>query len=131
MRKLILAAFIVSLVSCNSESTSDSKKTESNKETEKPQAPVNTKKKKLVIIAIVCLLAIAVGSKLVNKHLKKKKAQELPPSNYCRVPREVAEAEGCKAFCEWDVLSLNEEEAEKVKQAVQHFKKMSKKTHFS
>ena len=51
------------------------KSTKNNKEVEKPQQ-INTKKKKLVIIAIVCLLTIAVGSKLINKHLKKKKAQE-------------------------------------------------------
>jgi len=52
------------------------KNVENAKEAEKLQQPINTKKKKLVIIAIVCLLTVAVGSKLVNKHLKKKKAQE-------------------------------------------------------
>ncbi|MGQ4006507.1 SPOR domain-containing protein [Francisellaceae bacterium CB300] len=52
------------------------KNLENAKEAEKKQQPVNTKKKKLVIIAIVCLLTVAVGSKLINKHLKKKKAQE-------------------------------------------------------
>lgn len=45
------------------------------KEDVKKTSP-NSKKRKVVIIAIVCLLAIAVGSKLVNKHLKKLKAQE-------------------------------------------------------
>ena len=52
------------------------KNTENAKEAEKPQEQINTRKKKLVIIAIVCLLTVAIGSKLVNKHLKKKKAQE-------------------------------------------------------
>lgn len=52
------------------------KNVEDNKEAVKPQQQVNTKKKKLVVIAIVCLLAVAVGSKLVNKQLKEKKAQE-------------------------------------------------------
>ena len=52
------------------------KNVEADKEEQKPQEQVNTRKKKLVVIAIVCLLTVAVGSKLVNKHLKKKKAQE-------------------------------------------------------
>lgn len=52
------------------------KKIEASKQAEKPQEQVNSRKKKLVVIAIVCLLAVAVGSKIVNKHLKKKKTQE-------------------------------------------------------
>ncbi len=40
------------------------------------QKPTGSKKKKIVIAAVVCLLVIAVASKLVNKHLKKVKAEE-------------------------------------------------------
>ncbi|MEY8765737.1 MULTISPECIES: SPOR domain-containing protein [Francisella] len=46
---------------------------ENNKE---PQKPSSSKRKKIVIIAVVCLLVIAVASKLINKHLKKVKAEE-------------------------------------------------------
>jgi cell division protein FtsN len=51
------------------------KKTKINTPVE-PEKPKTNKKKKLIIIAIVCLLSIAVVSKLINKHLKKIKAQE-------------------------------------------------------
>lgn len=40
------------------------------------QKPTSSKKKKIVIAAVVCLLVIAVASKLINKHLKKIKAEE-------------------------------------------------------
>ncbi|WP_150466979.1 SPOR domain-containing protein [Francisella sp. SYW-9] len=46
---------------------------------EVPQEPKKTKlnkKKKLLIIGVVCLLCIAVASKLINKHLKKIRAEE-------------------------------------------------------
>ena len=52
------------------------KNAEAAREEQKSQQQGSTRKKKLVVITIVCLLSIAVGSKLVNKHLKKKKAQE-------------------------------------------------------
>ena len=42
---------------------------------EKSKKPTSNKKKKIIIIAIVCLLGIAVCSKLINKHLKKERAQ--------------------------------------------------------
>lgn len=41
-----------------------------------PEVPKANKKKKILIIAIVCLLSIAVASKLINKHLKKIKIEE-------------------------------------------------------
>ncbi|AXA34318.1 SPOR domain-containing protein [Francisella adeliensis] len=55
-----------------------------------------SKKKKVVIVAIVCLLAIAVGSKLVNKHLKKLKAEEKATIEE-NTPKEVLKKETSKA----------------------------------
>ncbi|AIT10054.1 cell division protein [Candidatus Francisella endociliophora] len=47
------------------------------KETQQePEKPKTTKRKKLLIIAVICLLGIAVASKIINKHLKKIKAEE-------------------------------------------------------
>jgi len=43
---------------------------------EEPQKTKPSKRKKLLIVAVVCLLGIAVASKIVNKHLKKIKAEE-------------------------------------------------------
>ncbi|AHH46153.1 cell division protein [Francisella tularensis subsp. holarctica PHIT-FT049] len=43
---------------------------------QEPQQPKNTKKKKILITIVVCLLVVAVASKLVNKHLKKIKAEQ-------------------------------------------------------
>ena len=55
--------------------------------------------------------------------VEKEKAKKRPPSAYCRVPREIAKE--CKMFCEWDVPSSNEEDAEKLilsqKQAQQKY----------
>ncbi|MBK2356914.1 SPOR domain-containing protein [Francisella hispaniensis] len=43
---------------------------------QEPQKPKNSKKKKILIALIVCLLVVAVVSKLINKHLKKIKAEQ-------------------------------------------------------
>ncbi|MDE4967589.1 SPOR domain-containing protein, partial [Francisella tularensis subsp. holarctica] len=43
---------------------------------QEPQQPKNTKKKKILITIVVCILVVAVASKLVNKHLKKIKAEQ-------------------------------------------------------
>lgn len=56
----------------------------------------------------------ALEGKKFDLEIEKDKARKRPPSAYCRVPREVAEKMQCPSFCEWDVLSLNEEDAEKV-----------------
>ncbi|GMN89648.1 SPOR domain-containing protein [Francisella sciaenopsi] len=48
---------------------------ENPQELQKPKGP-SSKKKKIVIAAVVCLLVIAVASKLINKHLKKVKAEK-------------------------------------------------------
>ncbi|MED7788467.1 SPOR domain-containing protein [Francisella sp. 19X1-34] len=54
----------------------DIPKKQKNEVPQEPQKPKLNKKKKLLIIGIVCLLCIAVASKLINKHLKKIKAEE-------------------------------------------------------
>ena len=41
-----------------------------------PQQPQNTKKKKILIALVVCLLVVAVAPKFINKHLKKIKAEQ-------------------------------------------------------
>ena len=43
---------------------------------QEPQKQKNLKKKKILIVLIVCLLIIAAVSKLINKHLKKIKAEQ-------------------------------------------------------
>lgn len=43
---------------------------------QEPQQPKNTKKKKILIALVVCLLILAVASKIINKHLKKIKAEQ-------------------------------------------------------
>ncbi|APC91159.1 MULTISPECIES: SPOR domain-containing protein [Francisella] len=43
---------------------------------QEPPKPKNTKKKKILIALVVCLLAVAIVSKLINKHLKKIKAEQ-------------------------------------------------------
>ncbi|MDE4974404.1 SPOR domain-containing protein, partial [Francisella tularensis subsp. holarctica] len=43
---------------------------------QEPQQPKNTKKKKILITIVVCILVVAVESKLVNKHLTKIKAEQ-------------------------------------------------------
>ena len=40
------------------------------------EAKAGTRKKKIIIVAIVCLLGVAVGSKMVNKHLKKNASEK-------------------------------------------------------
>jgi archaellum component FlaC len=52
----------------------------------------------------------ALEGKRFNLEVEKEKARKMPPSAYCRVPRQLAET--CKLFCEWDVLTENEEQAE-------------------
>lgn len=52
----------------------------------------------------------ALNGKEFNLEAEKEKASKLPPSNYCRVPRQLAE--NCPAFCEWTVNSDNEENKE-------------------
>ncbi|AJC48689.1 SPOR domain-containing protein [Allofrancisella guangzhouensis] len=44
-------------------------------QTQKPITS-NTRRKKIIVLAIVSLLSIAVASKIINKHLKKQKNQE-------------------------------------------------------
>ena len=51
-------------------------KKEAPKEELQPVSQPMSKKKKIAVIAIVCLLAIGLGSKVINKHLKKKKLEE-------------------------------------------------------
>lgn len=51
----------------------------------------------------------SLKGKEINLEIEKEKARNLPPSLYCRVPRPVAEAAGCQAFCEWNAPSENEE----------------------
>ncbi|QIV96333.1 sporulation related protein [Allofrancisella inopinata] len=48
---------------------------DSSEQTQKPITS-NTRRKKIIILFIVGLLSIAVASKIINKHLKKQKAQE-------------------------------------------------------
>jgi hypothetical protein len=52
----------------------------------------------------------ALNGKEFNLEAEKEKARKLPPSNYCRVPRPLAE--NCPAFCEWTVNSDNEDNKE-------------------
>lgn len=54
----------------------------------------------------------ALDGKKFDLEVEKEKARKRPPSAYCRVPRPVAESIGCSAFCEWDLLSENEEQKE-------------------
>lgn len=54
----------------------DIPKKKQEEEVQQKQEVKNTKKKKLVIVIVVLLLAVAVGSKIINKHLKNKKAEE-------------------------------------------------------
>ncbi|QIV94220.1 SPOR domain-containing protein [Allofrancisella frigidaquae] len=48
---------------------------DSSEQTQKPITS-NTRRKKIIVLFIVGLLSIAVASKIINKHLKKQKAQE-------------------------------------------------------
>jgi hypothetical protein len=52
----------------------------------------------------------ALNGKEFNLEAEKEKARKLPPSNYCRVPRELAEK--CPAFCEWTVNTDHEDNKE-------------------
>lgn len=54
----------------------DAPKKPKNTVQQEPEKPKATKKKKLLIVAVVCLLGVAVASKMINKHLKKIKAEE-------------------------------------------------------
>lgn len=54
----------------------DAPKKPKNTVQQEPEKPKTTKKKKLLIVAVVCLLGVAVASKMINKHLKKIKAEE-------------------------------------------------------
>lgn len=63
------------------------KKTD-NKVQPEPEKPKATKKKKIVVIAVVCLLCIAVASKFINKHLKKVKAEEQKAQQELQVKNE-------------------------------------------
>lgn len=54
----------------------------------------------------------AMNGKEMDWKVEKEKAQKLPPSAYCRVPRPIAEAAECRAFCEWSASTENEEDKE-------------------
>lgn len=54
----------------------------------------------------------AMNGKELDWKVEKDKAQKLPPSAFCRVPKPIAELAECRAFCEWNALSENEEEKE-------------------
>ncbi|MEO8616630.1 MAG: DUF2326 domain-containing protein [Luteolibacter sp.] len=54
----------------------------------------------------------ALNGKEINWEIEKEKARKLPPSDFCRVPRHLAKE--CNLFCEWNVLSENEENAEEL-----------------
>ena len=54
----------------------DIPKKQKNNVQQEPEKPKLNKKKKLLVVAVVCLLSVAVASKLINKHLKKIKAEE-------------------------------------------------------
>ena len=56
----------------------------------------------------------SLKGKEINLEIEKEKARNLPRSIYCRVPRPIAEAAECRAFCEWNALSENEESKEDV-----------------
>ncbi len=59
-----------------------------NKVDNTPNSEVKTggRKKKIIVVAIVCLLGVAVGSKMINSHLKKNKAEKAKQEKNSETP---------------------------------------------
>lgn len=72
------------------------KNTANTQETKEPQQTTNPKKKKIIVITIIALLAIAVGSKLINKHLKKKSQEQALLAKSPANKKDIAENEATK-----------------------------------